>query len=72
MSEVEFGWVIRRDDGKFIDRHDLDFTNNLYETWIYAEDKKWMVEEDIRSLELQNCKPVKIEMRVVEDEKETQ
>ena len=67
--KTEYAWVIQRDDGKFINRHDLDFTNNLYETWFYAEDKKWLAEEDIRSMYLQNCKPVKVELKVVEDVK---
>lgn len=66
---VEYVWVIQRKDGKFLSRDDFDFTSNLYETWFYAEDKKWLAEEDIKNYKwLQNCKPVKIKIEVLDND----
>lgn len=65
---VEYVWVIQRKDRKFLSRDDFDFTSNLYEAWFYAEDKKWLAEKDIKCYKfLQNCKPVKIKIEVVEE-----
>ena len=72
MSQVEFCWVIRRDDGRFYvttrrDRHITD------DRLLYAlrENSESEVQETIDVYGLEDYKPVKIEMRVVEDEKET-
>ena len=68
---VEYVWAIQRNDGKFLNRYDglyEGFTSNLYEAWFYAEDKKWLAEEDIKNYKwLQNCKPVKIKVEVVKE-----
>ena len=74
MSKVEECWVIQRDDGKFYCGWEFDyhfktipnFTNKLFEVILR---KKVFVKLDaireIKGLNLQNCKPVKVEIRVV-------
>lgn len=66
MSKVEECWVIQRDDGMYVSQDDGEqcyFNNSL----IYARryENKRIVEFKILQRELQNCKPVKIEVRVV-------
>lgn len=68
MSEVEFGWVIRRDDGKFFNSLSIGHFADLVYANIYECES--MAFSDINLYNLQNCEVVKIEMKVVGDEKE--
>ena len=76
MSEVEFCWVIRRDDGMFY--CGWDFYNTIFikehftKSLAKAVLKKCVFSEknahwEIKQMDLKNCRPVKIEMRVVEE-----
>ena len=75
MSKIEECWVIQRDDGKFYfdceDCYYNDFfgVNNFT---MYDENKsitfyksKHKAQEKIEFYYLQNCRPVKVELRVV-------
>ncbi len=71
MNNIEYAWVIQRDDGKF-----LKMTNGKYyftkyiKNAIIAINKKetnyWLLESIFCTNH--NCKPVKIKIEVVEDE----
>lgn len=76
MSKTEYAWVIQRDDGKYFDYFDINgkeiFCDSLIESiqdiFSFFEFKiptKAMCEIAIKTHHLQNCKPVKIEIRVV-------
>lgn len=76
FNKVEQCWVIQRDDGKYFDYIDMGgkthFCNDISSSFdfsvnLYKQDNKlkYSIEEKIRDLNLQNCKPVKIEIRVV-------
>lgn len=76
MSEVEFCWVIRRDDGRFYvttrrDRNRLRHITDDRLLYALRENSESEAQETIDVYELEGYKPVKIQMRVVEDEKET-
>ena len=69
-------WVIQRDDGKFFDYMTIDkiphFCNDIISSFdfsvnLYKQDNKskYLIEEKIRNLNLQNCRPVKVEIKVV-------
>lgn len=69
-------WVIQRDDGKYFDYIDMGgkthFCNDISSSFdfsvnLYKQDNKskYSIEEKIRNLNLQNCRPVKVEIRVV-------
>lgn len=77
MSKIEECWVIQRDDGMFFNGFD-DFDNeefcdnplislfNLSIFLIYKIPTKEMCEEIIKMFfNLKDCKPVKVEIRVV-------
>lgn len=73
MSEIEYAWVIRRDDGKFYvtTTKSQGRTRHIYDNrLLYAlrENCQSESQETIDVYKLQNCRPVKIEMRVVENE----
>ena len=65
-NKVEQCWVIQRDDGKyvnFMDNEDLTWYEHTWQatmTW-----SKHQAEKDIVLWKLQNCRPVKVEIRVV-------
>ena len=72
MSKTEYAWVIQRDDGKF---YSTKFTNtmfleNIALATIYTKNWKWKCEFCIKQLNLQNCRPVKLEIRVVGEDDE--
>ena len=69
MSEVEYAWVIRRDDGKFFNSLSIGHFADLVYADIY--ECEGMALSNVNLYNLQDSKVVKIEMRVVEDEKET-
>lgn len=81
MIKTEYAWVIQRDDGKYIinwtdfgeitqvsDRF-LDFIEMFLNE--FSVDFKYLYRDDtwcrnvIKFYNLQNCKPVKVEIRVV-------
>lgn len=68
MSKTEYAWVIQRDDGKyvnFMDNEDLTWYEHIWQatmTW-----SKSRAEHDIDLGQLQNCHPVKVEIRVIEE-----
>ena len=65
-NKVEECWVIQRDDGMFVnfdDNDDLTWYENAWQasmTW-----SKGRAQHDIDLWELENCRPVKCEIRVV-------
>lgn len=74
MSKVEECWVIQRDDGKFYAGWNIDrnleakeyFTNVLEKVIINKQ--VFTIKnalKEIKLMNLQNCKPVKVELRVV-------
>ena len=78
MSKTEYAWVIQRDDGKFInfditnlviypDGTTIDSEYSIQEN-VYSASMTWskhQAEKDIVLWKLQNCRPVKVEIRVV-------
>lgn len=68
MSEVEFCWVIRRDDGKFFNSLSIGHFAELVYADIY--ECEGMALSNVNLYKLQDCKVVKIEMRVVENDRE--
>ena len=68
MNNIEYAWVIQRDDGLFLTG---DFNGGyrisdcLMITEMFAE--KICAEYAIEYNHLQNCKPVKVKIEVVED-----
>ena len=66
MSKTEYAWVIQRDDGKFINFMDNDDLTWYEHTWQATMTwSKHQAEKDIILWKLQNCRPVKVEIRVV-------
>ena len=76
MSKTEYAWVIQRDDGyfyydyDFIMKHSYEkiprFTKNINK--VFSNHKFWNkfgCETEIKEMQLQNCRPVKVEIRVV-------
>ncbi len=74
MSKTEYAWVIQRDDGKFYAGWNFDrnweakeyFTNVLEKVIINKQ--VFTIKnalKEIKLMNLQNCKPVKVEIRVV-------
>lgn len=73
MNNIEYAWVIQRDDGLFWCGFDgfvglnvfsdriIDGLNTQTPTYKH-------IREEIRDFQLQNCKPVKVKIEVVEDE----
>ena len=67
MNKTEYAWVIQRDDGKYFSRIEMPnicvFDNLITnaDRYDYEKTVKYLIE----ALRLQNCKPVKIEIRVV-------
>ena len=67
MSKIEECWVVQRDDGKFYTEcsvKDIKFTSSI---WCAMRcDNKNEAEWCIKGIkDLQNCKPVKVEIKVV-------
>lgn len=66
MSKIEECWVIQRDDGMYVnfeDNDDLTWYEKVWQasmTW-----SKSRAEHDIDLWQLENCHPVKVEIRVV-------
>ena len=66
MSKTKYAWVIQRDDGmyvNFMDNDDLTWYEHTWQatmTW-----SKHQAEKDIILWNLQNCHPIKVEIRVV-------
>ncbi len=76
MSKIEGCWVIQRDDGKFFDYMDIDktphFCNDIISSFDFSVNickqevkSKYSIEEKILNLNLQNCRAVKVEIKVV-------
>ena len=68
MSKTEYAWVIQRDDGKyvnFMDNEDLTWYEHIWQATMNWS--KYQAEKDIVLWKLQNCRPVKVEIRVVGD-----
>ena len=67
MNKIEYAWVIQRDDGKYFSRIEIpnicvfdDLITNA-DRYDYEKTVKYLIE----ALRLQNCHPVKVEIRVV-------
>ena len=72
MSEIQYAWVIQRDDGQYLVGGCLVvpmWSDSVRNCELFEHIEPAIVL--IQHLNLKKCKPVKIEMRVVEDEKET-
>ena len=74
MSKTEYAWVIQRNDGKFyagwnFDRNweSKEYFTNVLEKVIISKQVFTIKDalKEIRLMSLQNCKPVKVEFRVV-------
>ena len=72
MNKIEYAWVIQRDDGKYFSRIEIpnicvfdDLITNA-DRYDYEKTVKYLIE----ALRLQNCKPVKVEIRVVGEDDE--
>lgn len=65
MSKTEYAWVIQRNDGRYFSNKftNIVFVENIALATIYL--KNWKCELRIKQLNLQNCHPVKVEIRVV-------
>lgn len=75
-NKVEECWVIQRDDGKFFDCFDIGGNEEFCDSFIrsiqdtigffkFNIPTKEMCEQAIKTHYLQNCRPVKVEIRVV-------
>ena len=65
MSKTEYAWVIQRDDGKFYVNTSLGkhvFTDKIL--LAYKDTFEW-IKYHIELFKLQNCRPVKVEIKVV-------
>lgn len=63
MSKIEECWVIQRDDGKYLEALDGKFTVNLYCALLCND--KHLADYFVLDFKLQNCRPVKVALRVV-------
>lgn len=74
MNNIEYAWVIQRDDERFI--QGLKIKRNGTAKGFYTdflkdalkEFSKYEAEEVMRVYKIKNCKPVKVKIEVVEDE----
>ena len=74
MSKIEECWVIQRDDGSryfdcqdsyFSDFYGIDEWTQFYDKNISLYKSKDVAMQIIKNQNLQNCRPVKVEIRVV-------
>lgn len=69
--KTEYAWVIQRDDGMFyVTTCSGKRKRNIFDSHLISackEDCKSEAEETIKIFNLQNCKPVKVELKVVEN-----
>lgn len=63
MSKTEYAWVIQRDDGKYCETVSGFFTSSLCSA-LRCYDKH-LADYFIKDFKLQNCHPVKVEIRIV-------
>ena len=67
MSKTEYAWVIQRDDGMFayysMFSNQYEFSTRLMQSNLFSCETT--ANDNIIMCKLQNCKPVKIEIRVV-------
>lgn len=72
MSKVEYAWVIQKDDGRFFvttcrNRNRIRKVNDDRLIYAHKENCESEAQETIDIYKLEGYKPVKIEMRVVEE-----
>lgn len=76
MSKIEECWVIQRKDGyfyydcEFIKKYPYEmkprFTKDINKVFLNHNFwNKFGCEKEIKEMQLQNCKPIKVEIRVV-------
>ena len=66
MRKTEYAWVIQRDDGMYVNLEDNDDLTWYKKAWQASMTwSKSRAEHDIDLWQLQNCRPVKVEIRVV-------
>lgn len=74
MSKTEYAWVIQRDDGMFFAGWNFDRNGEVKEYFTFSLEKailskqvfyKTNAMKGIKQMTLKNCKPIKIEIRVV-------
>lgn len=79
MSKIEQCWVIQRNDGKFwncsnsgADNFASYFVDDIAHAFLFTKEyiKKQPIEELIEFRRLQNCRPVKVEIKVVGEDDE--
>lgn len=69
MNDIIEGWVIQRKDGKFFKGVSINkkiFINSIRSAFIYCCEN--LAKEEIYCSDLNDCKVVKIEIKVVADE----
>lgn len=74
MSKTEYAWVIRRDDGMFWNcsgdsarNYETYFVDTIAGAYLFTEEyiKIQPIDELIKFRQLQNCRIVKVEIKVV-------
>ena len=76
MSKTEYAWVIQRDDGyfyydyAFMLKYPYDtkpiFTKNINKVFLnYKFWNEFGCEREIKEMNLQNCRPVKVKISIV-------
>ena len=68
MNKTEYVWVIQIDDGKYLEKLDGEFTENLY-CALFCNDIH-LADYFILDFKLENCKPAKCEIRVIGEKDE--
>ena len=63
----EYAWVIQRDDSNFYADNDFVFVRGIHNAYFYSEDEYELCKENAELLSKKHCKPVKVEIRVVEE-----
>lgn len=67
MSKIEECWVIQRDDGMYAEYLPISdiFVFNVYIRYALFHSNEDEAIDSIKTYHLQNCRPVKVEIRVV-------
>lgn len=77
MSKTEYAWIIQRDDGSryfdcqdryFSDFYGIDEWTQFYDKNISLYKSKDVAMQIIKSQNLQNCRPVKVQIEIVKNQ----
>lgn len=73
-QKTETAWVVKRDDGKFVyitNNYNIEFMDDIWFAHKFYEKDNYDAYENckqyIKQRQLKNCKPVKVEIREVEE-----